>query len=138
MTRLKKMSMAIAGIAALVVAAGTAQAVTITPGGSALLSDSGIDFFSSATEIAEKTVSFSAATFQGTLESEVYQESGGTLDFVYLVTLDTCANCTDAVERVSVSKFTGVTADVGFTTNPGDEVFTGAASDAPVSADRSG
>jgi PEP-CTERM motif len=89
--------------------APSANAVVILPGQS--LAPNGSGAFS-GTKIDDVTTPFvgkdilNNIVFTGSLESQVYRESGGTLDFVYQFSNDNNPN-NDSIERFTVDDYTG-------------------------------
>jgi hypothetical protein len=91
----------------------SAKAVVITPG--QLLVPTGTGIFS-GTKIDDVTTAFTGkdtgnnVSFTGSLESQVYREAGGTLDFVYQFS----DLSDDAIERFSISGYAGLTTDADY------------------------
>lgn len=94
---------------------------TVLAGGSGftgtLVADTGVQAFNTS------------AYVNGTLQQQVYRESGGSLDFYYLVT--NSANSLDNIGRFTTNNFTGFSTNVSYLSIP-----TGATT--PSDADRSG
>jgi hypothetical protein len=69
-----------------------------------------------ADEVENFSLSTSTGVFKGTLESAVYQESGGTLDFYYqLNNMSTATSGTpDTAEHANGSNFVGFTTSAGY------------------------
>ena len=69
-----------------------------------------------ADEVEKFSFTTSSGVFKGTLESAVYQESGGTLDFYYQVNnMSTSTSGTpDTVEHANGSNFVGFTTAAGY------------------------
>jgi PEP-CTERM motif len=99
----------------------TAKAVVILPG--QLLVPTGTGAFS-GTKIADVTTPFTGlapgdvVSFTGSLESQVYREVGGTLDFVYQFSDDDVPT-NDAIERFTVSGFSGFSTDADYVATTG-------------------
>jgi hypothetical protein len=97
----------LAVLLALICFAPAGYANVLAPGGSGapdLLTEGGAP----VTGILSTPIS--TGTYTGTLESQVFVEAGGTLDFLYLLSV---ATGPDAVNRLTVTNFSGWTTDVG-------------------------
>ena len=105
-------------LALLLVLAPSSQATLVglvpTPPGGTVLAGSTTD--GPGTLLADMTALFSftttAGTTSGTVESAVYQESGGTLDFYYQVV--NSASSATAIARETNTSFSGFMTDTGF------------------------
>ncbi len=90
------------------------------PGGSVITGD--VTGTTPGSLVADQIHSFSLTggglTFSGTIESAVYQEAGGTLDFYYQIT-NTSPSPDENVERQTEANFAGFTTNVGFRTDAG-------------------
>jgi hypothetical protein len=103
----------LAVLLALICFAPAGYANLLAPGGSGapdLLTEGGTP----VTGILSTPIS--TGTYKGTLESQVFVEAGGTLDFLYLLSV---ASGPDAVNRLTVTDFTGWTTDVGYLAGSG-------------------
>ena len=103
----------LAVLLALICFAPAGYANVLAPGGSGapdLLTEGGAP----VTGILSTPIS--TGTYKGTLESQVFVEAGGTLDFLYLLSV---ASGPDAVNRLTVTDFTGWTTDVGYLAGSG-------------------
>jgi hypothetical protein len=90
----------------------TARANAITPGNSG-----SPDVFTGqpvGTLLASEITPFSISGAQGTLDSEVYEELGGTVDFYYQINVTTA---TDPILYNNDFGFTGYTTDIGYRTD---------------------
>lgn len=93
-----------------------AGAVPLTPGTSALVSGT-LDPFAGATLLTSTSVSFAASDYSGVLTQYVY--GGGSLpgiSFGYSITTDSSG--TAAIERVTLSSFTGFATNADFVWDP--------------------
>jgi hypothetical protein len=107
--------------ALVLVLTAAANATLLAPGGSVgdgtALSPGSLTIFSDTlgSPLASVTTPVATPTYSGTLTSAVYQNPGGTLDFLYQ--FSNSANSTDGIERLSMTSFTGFTTDVGYRTD---------------------
>lgn len=103
----------LAVLLALICFAPAGYANVLAPGGSGapdVLTELG------SPDSAVLTTAISTGTYTGTLESQVFVETGGTLDFLYLLNVTAGP---DAVNRLTVTNFTGWTTDVGYLAGTG-------------------
>jgi len=75
-----------------------------------------------ADEVEKFSLSTSSGVFKGTLESAVYQEIGGTLDFYYQLNNMSTGTPPDTAEHANGSNFVGFTTSAGYRMDGG---FTG-------------
>src|SRR4051794_36067941 len=101
--KLKTISaLAIAGAALY---AAPASATVVLPGTTVIASP---DLSPPGTILASTVVPGNALTFSGTLLSAVYQEAGGTLDFLYQVQR---TGGSEPIDKLTVSPFAGYSVD---------------------------
>lgn len=92
-----------------------ANGVAVLPGAGDVVPilDDSIAFgaFQNATGVLPFTSSLGGADFVGTIQSTVFKEAGGTLDFLYQITE---TSGTASIEHISISSFGAFTTNVGW------------------------
>jgi len=118
----------IASAALLGCLASGARAALLLPGGSAPTTGGGTYGVAKVYDSGPVPFVSLGSVFHGLLDSQVWKEAGGTLDFVYQFSND--PNSGDVIDRFTVSDFEGFNTNADDTPAGGGSVF-------PVSMDRS-
>ena len=104
----------VCGILLVFTLASQTQAVPLTVGGT--VATPGTGSLGAGTVLTNATEAFTSANFNGTIQLEVFKETGsGTLDFLFQIF--NSSSSANAIERLTTTNFTGFATDVDWTNN---------------------